>query len=395
MTLVKIILPWRASKSRQPGCDWLVKYWSHRFGAEAVVLAGDGGKADEPFNKSRAVNAAVEQWPDHVCLIADADVLLCDAGLAKAIELAATNDRLYVPFNRVCRMSAIRSERFLRRQPDYSVPETLFRPPRKCNAPGGMWVVRGEFFLQYRMDERFVGWGGEDSDMLDRIPWQRLNGTLFHIWHKQADRSYLPRNKKLLMQLREQRTGKKQSTIAPSTLYQGVPMQQHPDVSGPLSALLADYPPDRILEIGTAAGGLALLLRDLCPGTPIRTYDVRTSPHVDQLVAAGIDARTADALSPEVAGEVTEYVQGEGRTLIICDGGDKPAEVRYFAGLAKPGDVIMAHDYARDREYFDREMRGKRWNWCEITGDDIADVTQIQLLEREDLAHVAWIAATA
>ena len=68
----KIIMPWRPEASRQAACDWLVAYYGHRFGADAVVLAGDGGTDDEPFNKSRAVNAAVAQWPEHVCVIADA-----------------------------------------------------------------------------------------------------------------------------------------------------------------------------------------------------------------------------------------------------------------------------------------------------------------------------------
>ncbi len=171
----------------------------------------------------------------------------------------------------------------------------------------------------------------------------------------------------------------------------GISMQQHPDVSPALQSLFADYPPARILEIGTGAGGFVMLLRELCPAKPIRSYDVRPSPHQAKLAAAGIDARTADIFCPQVLGEIAHYVQQPGRSVILCDGGDKPAEVRQIAQLAKPGDLILAHDYACDREHFHREVLGQQWDWCEITDTDWQSLPHVRKLPREDLARAAWL----
>jgi len=107
------------------------------------------------------------------------------------------------------------------------------------------------------------------------------------------------------------------------------------------------------------------------------------------LVAAGIDARTADVFCPQVLGEITEYVQQPGRSVILCDGGNKPAELRQNAQIAKPGDLILAHDYACDHDHFHRAMLGKRWDWCEITDADWQPLPNLRKLPREDLARVA------
>jgi hypothetical protein len=55
----------------------LLKYYTHRFGSDALHLETDDA-ADEPFNKSRAINLAVSRFPGHVSVITDADVYICD-----------------------------------------------------------------------------------------------------------------------------------------------------------------------------------------------------------------------------------------------------------------------------------------------------------------------------
>ena len=303
----------------------------------------------------------------------------------------SNHDRLYLPHSSVCRMTRTQSERFLELPPDHQVSGRLYRTQRTRAAPGGMWLVRGEFFLRYKMDERFCGWGGEDTELLGRIPRIRLSGPLFHLWHARADRSNVLSNRRLLGRIRRQRRQRARSSVPSTSVHDGLPMQQYPDVAPAMRSLFADYPPTRLLEIGTAAGGLSMLLRELCPEVPIRSYDVRPSPHLAKLVAAGIDARTADVFSPQVLSEIADYVQQPGRSVILCDGGDKPSELRQMAQIAKPGDLILAHDYACDRKHFHREMRGSRWDWCEITDADWQPLSNVHKLPREDLARVAWL----
>jgi len=197
---VKIIIPWRPEPSRQPGFDWLLRYYTHRFGNDAVHVETDD--SEEPFNKSRTINLAVSKFPGHVCVITDADVFICDWTLRESIRLANRCDFLYLPHNCICRMTQHQSRQLLRQHPSKRVSGQMHRKQRTAACPGGIWVVRSDLFLQYKMDERFLGWGCEDTELLRRIPRIRLSGPMFHIWHGKASRQHLQVNKRLLAETR-------------------------------------------------------------------------------------------------------------------------------------------------------------------------------------------------
>jgi hypothetical protein len=197
MTLpVKVIIPWRAEPSRQAGFEWLVQYSSHRFGAEAVHVETED--TDGPFNKSLLINRAVSQYAGHVCVITDADAFICNWTLREAIRLAGMGTKMVLPHNSVCRMTREQSRRVLCWNPADPVPGKLYRNQRTRTCPGGLWVVHADLFNRYRMDERFEGWGCEDTEYLRRIPWRRLPGPLFHIWHAKASKERFEGNRRLL-----------------------------------------------------------------------------------------------------------------------------------------------------------------------------------------------------
>jgi len=197
MTLpVKTIIPWRPEATRQAGFEWLVLYYSHRFGAEAVRVETD--ETDGPFNKSRLINRAVARCSGDACVIADADAFVCDWTLREAIRLAGTGSKMILPHNSVCGMTREQSRRVLRWTPTDPVSGKLYRHQRTRACPGGLWVARSDLFQRHRMDERFHGWGCEDTEFLRRIPWRRLPGPLFHIWLAKASKDRLERNRRLL-----------------------------------------------------------------------------------------------------------------------------------------------------------------------------------------------------
>lgn len=173
--------------------------------------------------------------------------------------------------------------------------------------------------------------------------------------------------------------------------YRSVPLQQHEKTCGVFCDLLSRVRPARLLEIGTRTGGFTLMLADVCGDAAIRTYDILQSPNQELLLQRGIDSRVGDVFALEK--EIGAYIQQPGKTMVLCDGGDKPREVKTFAPYLKPGDHILAHDYAADAEIFERDMRGQRWNWCEIVDADIAETIAAVGLEpyiATQLAAVAW-----
>ena len=171
--------------------------------------------------------------------------------------------------------------------------------------------------------------------------------------------------------------------------YRGLPAQQHPSTQAALAELVQSHPPSQIVEIGTSRGGLTWMLRDLAPKAAIRTYDIKPCPNIGLLTSQGIDCRVADPLAAESHQELVEFIRRPATTMILCDGGYKPAELKAVVGIAKPGDIVLAHDYAPNRQVFKSKIRGKRWNWCELTDADL-QATGIRPIDLAKLRDAMW-----
>lgn len=77
---------------------------------------------------------------------------------------------MILPYNSVCRMTSDQSRRVLRWNPGDPVSGKLYRSQWTNNSLGGLWVVHADPFNRHRMDERFQGWGCEDTELPRRIP---------------------------------------------------------------------------------------------------------------------------------------------------------------------------------------------------------------------------------
>lgn len=191
--------------------------------------------------------------------------------------------------------------------------------------------------------------------------------------------------------------------------YKGATCWQHPDVSDKFKILFNESKPAQILEIGTAHGGLTELIRDLLDDlhffdTDLRTYDITPDYNRELLInrieqGSKIDFRLKNIFNgpySELAEveEITNYIQRAGTTVVMCDGGSKKNEFRILAPLLKTGDIIMAHDYAPNREYFENYINEKIWNWLEIQDEDIEPSCKEYNLHpfiQDELQKVAWV----
>jgi hypothetical protein len=149
-----------------------------------------------------------------------------------------------------------------------------------------------------------------------------------------------------------------------------VSAQQHPDAFTFFDKFLSAYPVDRIIEIGTAAGGLAWWLRHRV-SVPITTYDIVEHPLHADLRAAGVDVVRGSVFDDTHRAQIEAALQAPGCVLLLCDGGNKVQEFNHFAAYLKPGDVIMAHDYSADRTTY-RGWSQAKWPWWEIRWADVA-----------------------
>lgn len=177
---------------------------------------------------------------------------------------------------------------------------------------------------------------------------------------------------------------------------------QHRDIFGAMHELIEKIRPARVLEIGTDAGGLTVIMRHLLdqaglPDSPVKTYDIRPCKPLSDLAkndGIKIDVIMKDAYpGSQLIQEIIDYIQAPGVSLVLCDGGNKPLEFRLCAPFLKSGDVIMAHDYAPSHDYFNQHINNQVWNWLETTDNDIngpCTEFNLQPFMARDFFKVVW-----
>lgn len=171
----------------------------------------------------------------------------------------------------------------------------------------------------------------------------------------------------------------------------GIPMCQNRLAVPTWSYAMEIYPPRRILEIGSYNGGFACALGVHAAqiGARVVGFDRMEVPSLHLAALArflGVEFRKRDIWEAEA--EIGALIAEPGVSYILCDGGDKPRELRTFAAYAKPGDVIAAHDY---------HVEGSQnawWGWGEIRqedGDAVAPAHDLEPWLQDHFDMAAWL----
>ena len=115
------------------------------------------------------------------------------------------------------------------------------------------------------------------------------------------------------------------------------------------------------------------------------------------MINEGIDVRVENVFNhhyTEVKQEVIDFIQQDGMTLILCDGGSKIHEFKILSNYMKNNDFIMAHDYSQNKETFKENVYMKIWNWHEIEDKDIQEACEKNNLisyNQEIFNTIAWV----
>ena len=162
--------------------------------------------------------------------------------------------------------------------------------------------------------------------------------------------------------------------------------------------LLIEEKFDTVIEIGTAYAGLTYILDDIRTDNKlnckIETFDNAEFHFVkDQLEPRGIPYNIMDERTEDFKDLVINMISNGGKTLVLCDGGNKINEFNFYSDYLKNNDMIMAHDYAESSEFFLENINEKIWNWMEITYDDIKESVSVNNLVKYDkinFDHAVW-----
>lgn len=216
--------------------------------------------------------------------------------------------------------------------------------------------------------------------------------------------------------------------------YWGAFCQQNPAAFLSLNRLLNGYSFDTIIELGTHDGGVSTQLALYChlSRTPAKAdsptepclyknsthhrrpktfytfdYVVRDQSAIDTITLLGGRFEQRDTL---FNAENIEYIRGlirnGGAVLLLCDGDNKKMEVDLYGGALKPGDFIMAHDWAYDAAAFERNKGEGVWfshetKWESTEGEgqqfglkDACERYGIAQVYADEFNRVAWFCGT-
>lgn len=173
----------------EPWRDQLWRYARRLFKAQVDWPIVEGLSIDGPFNRSRALNEAAERAGDwDVALILDADTVPDFANVTQAVERARASGSL------ICAQTVFRS---LTRESTKAVLAgkcELHSAAKRWDYPqpksSCLAISRQTWQMVGGFDERFRGWGFEDSSFFHACQAlagvERLEGVAHHLWHPRS-----------------------------------------------------------------------------------------------------------------------------------------------------------------------------------------------------------------
>ena len=187
---VAVLMPFRSQEPvRIRNRDWTRAWWTTQFPYWRLIEASDGREG--AFSKSQAVNAAARQAEGvEVLIVADADMIPNPDAVREAVALAESYPWV-VPQWDLVYLSAQASERVTKETPGWPLADRHREGYALCPDPAaGVFVLRRSIFNEVGgMDERFVGYGGDDFAFTLAVNtlagrYIRLAGSMYHLHHQ-------------------------------------------------------------------------------------------------------------------------------------------------------------------------------------------------------------------
>lgn len=169
---------------------------------------------------------------------------------------------------------------------------------------------------------------------------------------------------------------------------------QTPKVVEYFTEILKEF--QNIIEIGTHRGGFTLFLDSLkLPTSTLTTFEL-TRENIDKRILDNynLNIEIGNCFESPTKEKIIKEITREGKTLLLCDGGNKNKEFNTFAQYLKQGDVIMLHDYSHSSEQWKKYTKLAKWNFSpESSLKEIKETIKKQALEEyryEEFCSVFW-----
>ncbi|MFI6510116.1 galactosyltransferase-related protein [Streptosporangium sp. NPDC050855] len=182
---VAVVIPWRGGQPDRERHHETVRAHLRTLLPDAWHIDADSGHT--PFSRAGSRNHGVRLAQDvgaDVVVLCDADTLPEREPLLAAVE-SAHDGLLHLPYTHFRGLSPQGTDAYLAGTPAYLCATEL----ETDWSTGGILVIQPSAWWQAGgMDERFQGWGAEDTAArvaCDALlgPTAKHEGTIFHLWH--------------------------------------------------------------------------------------------------------------------------------------------------------------------------------------------------------------------
>jgi glycosyltransferase involved in cell wall biosynthesis len=201
VTAVSLAIPWREQPSRIAAFEHVTEYFLTLLDAagidtELVISDSEG----EQFNLAEARNRGVHAAAHDVVLLVDADAIAPRDTVLEALSAAEVDHLTHYCFDGFVYPDAATSRMLL----DGMQLEITGGSPHESSV---MALTKHAYWTAGGMDERFVGWGGEDNafraatDTMNGDSWWH-HGTAYALWHDSPGRQASPENLALVARYR-------------------------------------------------------------------------------------------------------------------------------------------------------------------------------------------------
>lgn len=188
--MVSLIIPFAtADPRRQMIFDWVYDRWHSMFPDWEIVVAGG---SLEDFNRSRARNRAFEFATGDLIVVSDADTITTPDNIRQAVSLVENGRPWVIAHNTYYSLTETFTNWLLEKDPSVDIAnvcpwDSNWRMVNKSEA-GVLVMPRAAYEAVGGYDERFKGWGWEDSAFAQRMNrvcghYLRTSGPVLHLWH--------------------------------------------------------------------------------------------------------------------------------------------------------------------------------------------------------------------
>lgn len=195
---LSIIMAYRPDGGiRDQHMSWTLEHFRKMFPDAEIIIEKDTSKDRgwDTFNKSKLLNRGVARSRGKVLFITDIDMVFIKNKILGAVEKADQYSIIF-PYDDIFYLGGPVTHQILNARNDARFPRpkvNLSAVPHKKRsdrqANGSYVLTRENYDKAGGHDERFVGWGSEDSAFIKAVttmielPFLRMSGPALHLWH--------------------------------------------------------------------------------------------------------------------------------------------------------------------------------------------------------------------